>query len=144
MQIINGCQTVNALYHAKYAPELKDRFQGNSNVLVRIYQVDPANKPFLDALIIATNSQNAIRPEDLLSNDNIQRALQQMYREYAIGYERKEGETLPGHSYIMTFSKEQAGMVYLAVFDGQCSKLRNSLSRREFFERGMIITGSSI
>ena len=59
MQIINGCQTVNALYHAKYAPELKDRFQGNSNVLVPIYQIAPENKPFLDALIIATNSQNA-------------------------------------------------------------------------------------
>jgi hypothetical protein len=136
MQIINGCQTVNALYHAKYAPELKDRFQGNSNVMVRIYQVDPANKPFLDALIIATNSQNAIRPEDLLSNDNIQKALQLIFHEYGVGYERKEGETLPGHSYIVTFSKEQAGMVYLAVFDGQCSKLRNSLSRREFFREG--------
>ena len=136
MQIINGCQTVNALYHAKYAPELKDRFQGNSNVMVRIYQVDPVNKPFLDALIIATNSQNGIRPEDLLSNDNIQKVLQTIYHEYGIGYERKEGETLPGHGYVMTFSKEQAGMVYLAVFEGECSKLRNSLSRREFFREG--------
>ncbi len=136
MQIINGCQTVNALYHAKYATELKDRFQGNSNVLVRIYQVEPANKAFLDALIIATNSQNAIRPEDLISNDNIQKALQQIYQEYGIGYERKEGETLPGHSYRMTFSKEQAAMAYLGVFMGNCSKLRNSLSRREFFREG--------
>jgi len=134
MQIINGCQTVNALYHAKYAPELKDRFQGNSNVMVRIYQVDPANKPFLDALIIATNSQNAIRPEDLLSNDNIQKALQQIYHEYGIGYERKEGETLPGHG--VTFSKEQAAMAYLGIFMGWSSKLRNSLSRREFFRQG--------
>jgi len=136
MQIINGCQTVNALYHAKYAPELKDRFQGNSNVLVRIYQVEPANKAFLDALIIATNSQNAIRPEDLLSNDSIQKALQQIYREYGIAYERKEGETVPGHGSLMTFSKEQAAMAYLGVFRGFASKLRNSLSRREFFRQG--------
>jgi hypothetical protein len=136
MQIINGCQTVNALYHAKYAPELKDRFQGNSNVLVRLYQIAPENKAFLDALIIATNSQNAIRPEDLLSNDAIQRTLQQLYHDYGIGYERKEGETLPGHGYLMTFTKEQAGMAYLAVFMAACSKLRNSLSRREFFRQG--------
>jgi AIPR protein len=136
MQIINGCQTVNALYHAKYAPDLKDRFQGNSNVMVRIYQIEPANKEFLDALIIATNSQNAIRPEDLLSNDSIQRALQQIYREYGIAYERKEGETLPGHGYLMTFTKEQAAMAYLGVFKGFASKLRNSLSRREFFREG--------
>jgi hypothetical protein len=136
MQIINGCQTVNALYHAKYALDLKDRFQGNSNVMVRIYQVAPENKTFLDALIVATNSQNAIRPEDLLSNDSIQRTLQQIYGEYRVGYERKEGETLPGHGYLTIFSKEQAGMAYLAVFDGKCSKLRNSLSRREFFRQG--------
>lgn len=136
MQIINGCQTVNSLYLAKYAPELKDRFQGNSNVLVRIYQIEPANKAFLEALIIATNSQNAIRPEDLLSNDNIQKALQQVYQEYGIGYERKEGETLPGHGYLMTFSKEKAAMAYLGIFAGVASKLRNSLSRREFFRQG--------
>lgn len=136
MQIINGCQTVNALYHAKYSPDLKDRFQGNSNVLVRIYQVEPANRSFLDALIIATNSQNAIRPEDLLSNDSIQKALQEIYREYGIAYERKEGETLPGTGHLMIFSKEQAAMAYLGVFMGVCSKLRNSLSRREFFRQG--------
>ncbi len=136
MQIINGCQTVNALYHAKYSPELKDRFQGNSSVMVRVYQVDPANKEFLDALIVATNSQNAIRPEDLLSNDSIQKTLQQVYHEYGIGYERKEGEVLPGHGYATVFSKEQAGMAYLGVMEGKCSKLRNSLSRREFFRQG--------
>lgn len=136
MQIINGCQTVNALYHAKYAPELKDRFQGNSNVMVRIYQIEPSNKAFLNALIVATNSQNGIRPEDLLSNDAIQVALQNIYREYSVGYERKEGEPLPRHDYVLTFSKEEAGMAYLAVFEGKCSKLRNSLSRREFFRQG--------
>jgi len=136
MQIINGCQTVNALYHAKYAPDLKDRFQGNSNVMVRIYQIDPANKPFHDALIVATNSQNAIRPEDLISNDTTQCAIQKIYHEYGIGYERKEGETPPGYDHHMTFSKEQAAMAYLGVVDGKCSKLRNSLSRRQFFREG--------
>lgn len=137
MQVINGCQTVNALYHAKYSPELKDRFQGNSNVLVRIYQIDPQNKDFLNSLIIATNSQNAIRPEDLVSNDNIQRTMQQIYRDYGIGYERKEGEATAGTGLALTFTKEQAAMAYLAMFrDGYCSKLRNSLSRREFFREG--------
>ena len=135
MQIINGCQTVNALYHAKYDPELKDRFQGNSNVLVRIYQVDAASTEFLDALIIATNAQNAIRPEDLLSNDNIQKTLQRIYQQYGISYERKEGErSLP--SSLATFSKEQAAMAYLGIYLGQTSKLRNSMSRREFFREG--------
>ena len=135
MQIINGCQTVNALYHAKYAKELKDKFQGNSNVMVRIYEIDPANREFLDALIIATNSQNAIRPQDLVANDPIQIALQRLYAEYGVGYERKSGEDLPGVGYSSVFTKEDAAMSYIGVIEGQPSKLRNSLSIRELFAR---------
>jgi hypothetical protein len=135
MQIINGCQTVNALYHAKYSKELKDKFQGNSNVMVRIYEIDPDNREFLDALIIATNSQNAIRPQDLVANDPIQIALQRLYAEYGIGYERKTGEDLPGIGYSHVLSKEDAAMSYLGVIEGQPTKLRNSLSIRELFGR---------
>ena len=136
-QIINGCQTVNALYHAKYSKELKDRFQGNSSVMVRIYEIDKENRAFLDALIIATNSQNAIRPQDLLSNDPIQKVLQRTMGAYGIGYERKAGEDLParlGHKSIL--SKEDAAAAYIGIMEGTPSKLRNSLSRREFFGRG--------
>jgi hypothetical protein len=136
-QIINGCQTVNALYHAKYSKELKDRFQGNSSVMVRIYEIDKENRAFLDALIIATNSQNAIRPQDLLSNDPIQKVLQRTMGSYGVGYERKAGEALParlGHKSIL--SKEDAAAAYIGIMEGAPSKLRNSLSRREFFSRG--------
>jgi hypothetical protein len=136
-QIINGCQTVNALYHAKYSKDLKDRFQGNSSVMVRIYEIDKENRTFLDALIIATNSQNAIRPQDLLSNDPIQKVMQRTMGSYGIGYERKAGEDLParlGHKSIL--SKEDAAAAYIGIIEGMPSKLRNSLSRREFFSRG--------
>lgn len=136
-QIINGCQTVNALYHAKYSKNLKDRFQGNSSVMVRIYEIDRENRAFLDALIIATNSQNAIRPQDLLSNDPIQKMLQRTMGAYGIGYERKTGEDLPatlGHKAIL--SKEDAAATYMGIIEGTPSKLKNSLSRREFFSRG--------
>lgn len=137
MQIINGCQTVNALYHAKYSKDLKDKFQGNSNVMVRIYEIDPDNREFLDALIIATNSQNAIRPQDLVANDPIQVILQRLYAEYGIGYERKSGEDLPGVGYNSVFTKEDAAMSYIGIIEGQPSKLRNSLSIREVFSRDL-------
>lgn len=137
MQIINGCQTVNALYHAKYSKSLKDRFQGNSAVMVRIYEIDKENRAFLDALIVATNSQNAIRPQDLLSNDPIQKVVQRAMAEYGVGYERKAGEDLPsrlGHKAIL--SKEDAASAYIGIMEGTPSKLRNTLSRKEFFSRG--------
>lgn len=136
MQIINGCQTVNALYHAKYDPDLKDLFQGNSNVLVRVYQVDPDNSAFLNALIIATNSQNAIRPEDLLATDPRQTKAQELFSNYGIFYQRKEGETPPSGSQMLSFSKEQAALAWLAVFKGYTSRLRNSSSKREIFREG--------
>lgn len=135
MQIINGCQTVNALYHAKYTKELKDNFQGNSNVMVRIYEIDPANREFLDALIIATNSQNAIRPQDLVANDPVQKSLQQIFAGYGIGYERKEGEDLPSVGYDSVISKEDAALSYVGIIEGQPSKLRNTLSIRMLFGR---------
>ncbi len=135
MQIINGCQTVNSLYHAKHDPELRDKFQGNSNVLVRIYEIDPKNKPFTDALILATNSQNAIRPEDQVANDPVQRALQELFRSYNIGYERKEGERLAAKNFQLVLTKEDAALAFLGVYDQKASQLRNSLSRREFFRR---------
>lgn len=136
MQIINGCQTVNALYHAKYDKDLKDKFQGNTSVMVRIYEVGTGNREFLDKLIIATNSQNAIRPQDLVANDPAQKMLQSLFAEYGIGYERKDGEDLPGVGYKCVFSKEDAAMSYIGVIEGQPSKLRNSLSIRELFARG--------
>lgn len=135
MQIINGCQTVNALYHAKHDPELRDGFQANSSVLVRIYEIDPSNKAFTDALILATNSQNAIRAEDQVANDPVQRALQDLLREYQIGYERKEGERLSAKKFPLVLTKEDAALAYLGVLEEKASKLRNSLSRREIFRR---------
>ena len=136
MQIINGCQTVNALYHAKYDPALKDKFQGNSNVLLRIYHIDPANQPFMEALIIATNSQNAIRAEDLVANDPPQKELETEFRKAAVAYERKEGSRNGGRFWFVT-TKESAAMAFIAVFwESFASKLRNSASRREIFRKG--------
>jgi hypothetical protein len=136
MQIINGCQTVNALYHAKYDPALKDKFQGNSNVLLRIYHIDPANQPFMEALIIATNSQNAIRAEDLVANDPPQKELEAEFRRAAVVYERKEGSHNGGRFWFVT-TKESAAMAFIAVFwEAFASKLRNSASRREIFRKG--------
>ena len=135
MQIINGCQTVNSLYRAKFDAATKDRFQGNSAVMVRVYEVEPRNTEFMEALIRATNSQNAIRAEDLMANDAVQIRLQDVLREYRMGYERKEGETLQKNGYTLVFSKEDAALAYLASFRGHGAKLWGSLGRAKLFRR---------
>ena len=60
MQIINGCQTVNALYSAKYNEQTKDNFRA-SNVLVKIYQIAADQADFKMNVIRATNNQNAVK-----------------------------------------------------------------------------------
>lgn len=136
MQIINGCQTVNALYHAKYDPALRDQFQGNSTVLVRIYHIDPANTEFLEALITATNSQNAIRAEDLVSSDPPQCALDDEFHNLGVFYQRKQGQRVSGRPWF-ELTKESAAMAFMAVYwEAFASRLRNAASRREVFRRG--------
>lgn len=136
MQIINGCQTVNALYHAKYSEELKDKFQGNSSVMVRIYEIEPDNRQFLNALIVATNAQNAIRPQDLLANDPVQKALERAFAAFGVIYERKAGDSVGKGVQRMVLSKEDAGLSFWAILEGKPEKLRGGPSRREFFGRG--------
>lgn len=135
MQIINGCQTVNSLYRAKFDGATRDRFQGNSSVMVRIYEIEQRNTEFMEALIRATNSQNAIRAEDLMANDPVQIRLQTLLREYRIGYERKEGEALPCNGYTIVFTKEDAALAYLASFRGHSARLWGSLGRAKLFRR---------
>lgn len=136
MQIINGCQTVNALYHAKYDPSLKDKFQGNSTVMVRIYHIDPSNTEFLESLIIATNSQNAIRAEDLVSADPPQKALDEEFHSFGVSYQRKQGGQVTGKPWF-EFTKESAAMAFMGIYwDAFASRLRNAASRREIFSRG--------
>lgn len=136
MQIINGCQTVNALYHAKYDPSLKDKFQGNSMVMVRIYHIDPSNSDFLEALIIATNSQNAIRAEDLVSADPPQKALDEEFHSFGVSYQRKQGGRVSGKPWFEV-TKETAAMAFMGIYwEAFASRLRNAASRREVFSRG--------
>ncbi len=136
MQIINGCQTVNALYHAKYDPSLKDKFQGNSMVMVRIYHIDPSNTDFLESLIIATNSQNAIRAEDLVSADPPQKALDEEFHSFGVSYQRKQGGRVSGKPWFEV-TKETAAMAFMGVYwEAFASRLRNAASRREVFSRG--------
>lgn len=61
MQIINGCQTVNALYSAKYGESTRDNFFIQPNVMVRIYEIDPMAIQFKTNIIKATNNQNSVK-----------------------------------------------------------------------------------
>jgi hypothetical protein len=86
-QVINGAQTTYAVYEAYQRGELKE----DADILVKA--IESTDRHFNDLITLYTNSQNAIRLRDLLSNLQIQGAVQKILLDtYKYFYERKRGE----------------------------------------------------
>jgi len=86
-QIINGAQTTYALYEAYQKGELKEDVE----ILVKV--IESSKKDFIESVTLYTNSQNAIRLRDLLSNLGVQTKIQKILLDsYKHFYERKRGE----------------------------------------------------
>lgn len=98
-QIINGCQTVTALYDAWRGcqNELEvENFEQTVRVQVKVIDLrDPAmDEKYISDLIISTNDQNPMSPRNLKSNTPVQIEIQRQFRSMAVPcfYERKDGE----------------------------------------------------
>jgi hypothetical protein len=134
MQIINGCQTVNALYSAKYSEQTKDNFRA-SNVLVRIYEIDPSQQDFKESIIKATNNQNSVKSYSLLANDAIQIELSHIFKGFGIIYDRKgEGRLAKESSKVI--SMVNAALAYRAVYLFMAKSLRSGLGKTRVFQKG--------
>jgi len=103
-QIINGCQTVMSLYHA--GKELKDDVE----VLVRIIEKEQ-DLNFFRRITLFANSQNAVRPADLVGTDTLQLELKRLMLKKNIYYETRRGDyraekdTLPPVLEVITMKK---------------------------------------
>lgn len=132
LQIINGCQTVNALYSAKYDEDTKDKFKP-SNILVKIYQIDPSQSRFKQNVIKATNNQNAVKTYSLLANDPIQIEIQKVLKKLNYLYDRKgESKQEPKAKVV---SMVQAALAYRAVFEYGGQKLRARIGQSRVFQK---------
>ena len=131
-QIINGCQTVNALYSAKYGEETKDKFKP-ANVLIKIYQVSPNQVRFKQNVIKATNNQNAVKTSSLFANDPIQIGIQNSLKKLGYLYDRKgESRQQPKAKIV---SMVQAALAYRAVFEFGGQKLRSRIGQSRVFQK---------
>ena len=98
-QVINGCQTVTALYDAwrscRSETELED-FERSVRVQIKVIDLrDPAmDDEFIGELIVSTNDQNPMSPRNLKSNTPTHVELQTQFSAMAVPifYERKDGE----------------------------------------------------
>ena len=134
LQIINGCQTVNALYSAKYGDNTKDNFKP-SNVLIKIHQINPANQRFKTSVIKATNNQNSVKTYSLVSNDPIQVEIQSVLKRLGFLYNRK-GESKQTKPARITeiVDMVQAALAYRAVFEFSAQQLRARIGQSRVFQ----------
>ena len=132
MQIINGCQTVNALYNAKFNEQTKDNFRA-SNVLVKIYQIGSNQADFKMNVIRATNNQNAVKTYSLLANDPIQIAIGEKMKYFDFVYDRKgESKNLSSGQIV---SMPNAALAYRAVYWFAAQALRSRMGHSRVFQK---------
>lgn len=133
MQIINGCQTVNALYSAKYGEDTRDNFRA-ANVMVRIYEIDAAQTDFKMNIIKATNNQNAVKSFSLVANDPIQVAISEVLKRFNIVYDRK-GEGKEAGKDQLIISMVNVALAYRAVYLRMACSLRSGLGKSRVFQK---------
>ncbi len=86
LQIVNGGQTARIVQQV--AGEIGTEI-GSAEVLVRIYELQQDDSELVDAITLATNSQNPVELRDLKANDPRQRALGASISELGYRYRAK-------------------------------------------------------
>ena len=111
VQVVNGGQTIHALYEAFV--EDPSKFD-DIDVLCRIYQTN--NAPLSTSIAEYTNSQNPVKSRDIRSNDFVQKKLESELVAKGYFYERKKGQhqDQPRKKRI---DAEKAGQAILAFFN---------------------------
>lgn len=132
LQIINGCQTVNALFSAKYGEKTKDNFKP-ANILVRIYEIDASQTDFKLNVIKATNNQNAVKTYSLLANDPLQIAIGNVIKEFDYLYDRKgEAKQISNKKIV---SMPNGALAYRAVYMAAAQSLRSRMGESRVFQK---------
>ena len=73
--VVNGCQSISTIYSVSErvrSPEAKD-----ARILFRVYEIP--DRALADRISINTNSQTAVKPRDLRSNDKVMVGLKRAY-----------------------------------------------------------------
>lgn len=92
LQIINGAQTVYAIYRAYESASPTQRLKMDSEALVTLRLLKSGGKNFDLNVTRYTNSQNPVQDRDFYANDEIQVALQNASYQTNIWYEKRRDE----------------------------------------------------
>jgi hypothetical protein len=95
LSVVNGCQSLSTIYSVSErvrAPEAKE-----ACILFRFYEIP--DRAFADRISVNTNSQSAVKPRDLRSNDKVMVGLKRAFEaRYPNGFfMTKRGEERPAN-----------------------------------------------
>lgn len=92
LSVVNGCQSLNTILSCSEKVKTLD----NSYIMFRFYEIPERDRS--DKISVSTNSQSAVKPRDLRSNDKRVLSLKKLYEQkYPSGYfVTKRGEEAPG------------------------------------------------
>jgi hypothetical protein len=93
LSVVNGCQSLSTIYATSGKVAEKSKPQGS--VLFRVYEIPQYDLG--EAISINTNSQSAVKPRDLRSNDKHMRSIKKRYEMQVSGayFITKRGEDRP-------------------------------------------------
>ena len=92
LSVVNGCQSLNTILSCSEKVKTLD----DSYIMFRFYEIPERDRS--DKISVSTNSQSAVKPRDLRSNDKRVLSLKKLYEQkYPRGYFiTKRGEEAPG------------------------------------------------
>ena len=126
LQIVNGCQTTNALYDAYCDDSIA---LSDAELLVKIFKSN--DKEFIMRVTQTTNSQNAIYARDLKANDQIQCSLDAQFAAMGYKYYRKRkrfGERTQPND----INNQLAAQICHAFYNGEPSEAK--AKKKDLFE----------
>jgi hypothetical protein len=126
LQIVNGSQTVHALYDAYSDPNLKEKLS-NVYLLTRIYATK--DRELGQNIAMYTNTQNPVKSRDTRSNDERQKILadELVLSEYK--YQRKKNENSGSFNKDKIIDSEKAGQVILSFYLDKPGDAKNKKSK---------------
>jgi hypothetical protein len=130
LSVVNGCQSLNTIYSA--SERIRSHESKDAHVLFRFYEIK--DRAFGDRISINTNSQSAVKPRDLRSNDRVMVGLKKAFEtRYADGmFMTKRGDIAPA-------SKDQAKVIDAATFakmvmSWQCQRPNYAANEKRLFD----------
>lgn len=129
LNVVNGCQSITTIYSCSEAVRAAENDAG---ILFRFYEIP--NKVFADRISVNTNTQSAVKPRDLKSNDKVMVGLKRAYEQrYAQGYfVAKRGEVMePGRDELQKIDAADLAKMLMAW---HCQRPNIAYNEKKLFD----------